>query len=123
MWNLLSGRTRRGASLVEILIVVLVLILIAAFVIPRYLGGQQGGAKAAANAKNEALDAACLATLNQVRESVSMVRTMHPTDKPQSLADFHLPDSETHCIVGGETYIYSPETGQVHCPHPGHESY
>ena len=115
---------RRAYNLVEVLLIFLALILIAAFLIPRYLNGRVTENKTAGGVQSEALDAVCRATLNQARDSVAVARTMHQgAEKAQSLADFHLPDSETHCIVGKEEYVYSPETGQLHCPHPGHESY
>ena len=31
--------------------------------------------------------------------------------------------SISKCPVGGEAYTYNPQTGEVHCPHPGHERY
>jgi len=71
-------------------------------------------------AKLRAKDTECQSNLRQVR----MMLQMQPEDSPaQSLQDINLPENFKHCPIGHENYIYDSATGQVTCPHPGHERY
>jgi len=70
-----------------------------------------------------AKDDVCREQLAGIRQSIEI--HIDPTDdsKPHSLADLQLPKSYCECPIGHEPYVYDPNTGQVHCKHPGHEKY
>lgn len=122
-----SQNKRRAFSLIEILVVLVLLAVAGAFLLPRYLGG--GGAKRADNkpatVKNKAEDGICQNYLGQVRQGIYMLKTSDPDGTPvQSLSELKgYPRETLQCPVGKEAYVYDPKTGEVHCPHPGHEKY
>jgi type II secretory pathway pseudopilin PulG len=74
-------------------------------------------------AEEAARDTVCRSNLTQVRESIMVTQTNGEDTHPESLAELHLPAEVLKCPIGHEAYIYDPATGQVHCPHPGHEKY
>jgi hypothetical protein len=74
-------------------------------------------------AEARARDEVCRSNLSQVRQSLQVAEASDSEGHPASLQDLHLPDQSLHCPIGHEAYTYDPQTGQVHCPHPGHEGY
>jgi hypothetical protein len=68
-------------------------------------------------------DTVCRTNIKQVRQSIQI--QMDPVDDiyPASLKDLGLGGDFEVCAVGGEAYEYTASTGQVKCPHPGHENY
>jgi len=114
------------------LIVTIVIIAIMAVLFtvgPNILGKQKAsrpdgkGTTIVGASMYKAKDQACVSNLNQIR--LSLTANADPTDetKPQSLEELKLGSSIIKCPVGGEAYVYDPQTGTVHCPHPGHEKY
>lgn len=73
-------------------------------------------------AEAKARDTVCQHNLTQVRESIQIAETGGDDQHPGSLQDLHLPSEILKCPIGHEAYVYDPTTGQVHCPHPGHET-
>jgi len=72
----------------------------------------------------DAIDTVCRNNLEQIRQFITLARNSSDDDKPPaSLDDARVPMSMRTCPVGHEAYIYDPATGNVHCPHPGHEGY
>src|SRR5207302_4229572 len=108
-----------------IMVVLVSVMVLAAVMLPRYLGGKTADGKIIKSPKSAAQDVVCRTYLNQVRSAIAVAKTMETDSNasPKSLAELKLPAEVTHCAVGGEEYVYSPETGEVHCPHPGHEKY
>lgn len=119
-----------GNSLIGVLVavvIVIVAVLVFAF------GGIPGQTKSnRADGKGSTLvgrsilkgqDTKCQTYLGQVRQSIQI--NTDPVDgfKPQTLQDLNLGSQFYACPIGGEAYDYDPETGDVHCPHPGHEKY
>ncbi|WP_144241209.1 hypothetical protein [Fimbriimonas ginsengisoli] len=74
-------------------------------------------------AEARARDTVCQSNLSQVRQSIMVAQSSGGDELPKSLDELHLPAEVTHCSIGHEAYTYDPATGQVHCPHPGHEKY
>lgn len=114
----------RGLGLIEVLVVAVLLIALAAFLLPRYLGGRAGG-KVVRAPITVARDAVCRTDLNSVRQSIQAAAAGDPDGRPVGSLDElrELTPDLKRCPVGGEPYVYDPRTGQVRCPHPGHESY
>ncbi len=117
---------RRAFTLIEILIVLVIIMALAALLLPHYLGGVTADGKKVRAPVTMAKDTICQEYLGQVRMAISMNKNMD-TDadaaNPRSLAELKLPYEVTHCPVGGEPYVYNPQTGEVRCPHPGHQNF
>lgn len=120
--------TKRGQTLVATLIVV-VIILILLVVFLRPTGGtspraDKKGYTVLGLARYSALDTQCKSDLDQVRLAIQTAKASSGDDTfPATLEDLHLGPQFSKCPVGGEKYIYDPQTGEVHCPHPGHEKF
>ncbi len=71
----------------------------------------------------KAKDATCQSNLQQLRMSLQANADPSEGAFPQSLEETRLGPEFLKCPVGGEPYVYDPQTGQVHCPHPGHERF
>jgi prepilin-type N-terminal cleavage/methylation domain-containing protein len=115
---------KRAFSLIEILIVMVVIMVIAAYLLPHYLGGKTMDGKKVRAPITMARDTVCQSNIQQVRQSLEINKTTDAEGGyPSDLASLKLPAECLKCEVGGEAYVYDPQTGKVHCPHPGHESY
>jgi len=117
----MDTQTRRGFSLVEILVVVVILVALAAFLMPRYLSSSKtGDGKNVPSPMQRAHGVECTNNLSQIRQSIAIITGGDEANRPKSLAELRLPNSMLACPVGGEPYQYDPATGQVRCVHPGH---
>lgn len=113
--------TRRGFSLVEILVVAVILVALAAFLMPRYLSSSKtGDGKTVPSPMQRAHGVECTNNLMQIRQALQISAGADEENRPRSLADLRLPASMLACPVGKEPYQYNPATGQVRCIHPGH---
>jgi competence protein ComGC len=120
-------RTDSGQTLVASLIVIAI-IAILAVVLFRGTGENNKarpdgrGTTLPGLVKAQAEDEVCKSNLKQVRMAVEM---RHTTDDafPASLEETRLGANYYRCPMGKEPYSYDPSSGQVECPHPGHESY
>ena len=74
-------------------------------------------------AEYAARDTVCRSNIGQVRQALILAKSANEEKFPENLEDTKLPKEFYKCPLGGEPYIYDPTTGQVHCPHPGHEKY
>jgi len=65
----------------------------------------------------------CMENLRELRMMIQMATDDNNGTFPRSLTD--VPDSikVRTCPIGGQDYVYDPDTGKVHCTTPGHESY
>jgi type II secretory pathway pseudopilin PulG len=70
----------------------------------------------------DARDTACKSNLDQLRQMIQLSQTTDD-QAPQSLDEIRGAASIDKCPIDHKPYIYDPRTGQVHCPHPGHEKY
>jgi hypothetical protein len=120
----------RGWTLVGTLVTIAIMALLAAVL---FLGSGAFGSKESPRpdgkgkttvglAKLEAQDEVCRNNLSQLRTSIQMSMIGEETP-PAALSDTRLGSSFYKCPVGGEDYEYDPATGQVRCPHKGHEKY
>jgi prepilin-type N-terminal cleavage/methylation domain-containing protein len=113
-----------GFSLVELLVVIVVLAILAAIILPRYMGGRTGPNQTVRAPITRAHETVCAANLRTVRQAIQAAQSGDPDAAyPGSLSELRLPAEVLRCDVGGEAYVYDPQTGQVHCPHPGHEKF
>ncbi|MGC8668222.1 MAG: type II secretion system protein [Chthonomonadales bacterium] len=124
--NTPAARRRSAAfHLVELLVVIAILAIVAAFILPKYLGGHTAGGKAIKAPVTAARDVECRSNLAQLRQAIEMERQSSENGSPppnlQALRS--IPRQMLVCPVGGEAYVYDPQTGAVHCPHPGHENF
>ena len=120
----MKRKTARAFSLIEILVVMVLLIVAAAFILPHYLGGRTMDGKTVKSPRTAAHDVECSEYLGQVRMAISMAKIGNENEaNPASLSELKETSSIRKCPVGGEEYVYNPQTGEVHCPHPGHERY
>ena len=126
------SRLRNGGSLIGSLVGLLVLIGAAAFYFSGGFGKKDDenarpdgkGNTSIGRALLKGEDTACKAQVEQVRQLI-YISTDHVSDTyPTSLdAVSGLPNDYDTCPIGEEQYDYDPSTGEVSCPHPGHEEY
>jgi competence protein ComGC len=123
--NSIQNRVSRGFSLVEILVVAVILIALSAVLMGKYLGGKTADGKRAPTPMSRAHDTECMSNIKQVRAGIEAQKSMDVDGKNniQSLDELKYPKEVTHCAVGKMAYVYDPQTGEVHCPYPGHEKY
>jgi competence protein ComGC len=69
-----------------------------------------------------AKDQVCKSNLSQVRQAIEAAK-LSGDGNPAELSGAGIGESFYHCPVGNEPYQYDANTGQVHCPHPGHENF
>lgn len=120
-----------GKSLVGVLVAVAVVVVAAVFfaVGPKLAGETPVERK---DGKGETVvgksllagkDTQCESNLGQLRSGIQIATDPVDDIKPQTLQETNLGSQFYSCPVGGESYVYDPQTGKVNCPHPGHESY
>lgn len=113
-----------GFSLIEILVVLVLLVILMGGAAYFYAGKGAGKDGKAHTPITMARDTVCMTDLISVRQAIAAYQSTDPDGKyPASLSELRLPAELLSCPVGHEAYVYDPTTGQVHCPHPGHQSY
>jgi prepilin-type N-terminal cleavage/methylation domain-containing protein len=120
-----SDHAAKGFTLVELLIVILIILILAAIILPNYIGGKRtSDGKTVRAPVTVAKDSVCQQNIRQVRQAIQAFTAADPDGKmPQSLSDMRETAPISRCDVGKEPYLYDPQTGQVRCPHPGHENF
>jgi prepilin-type N-terminal cleavage/methylation domain-containing protein len=115
----------RAFGLIEVLVVVIIVLVLAAILLPRYMGGRTPEGKTIKAPVTAAKDTVCRANLTTVRQSIAAHQAGDPDGKyPVRLMELReLTPEFNKCPVGGEPYLYDPQTGQVRCPHPGHGNF
>ncbi len=81
-----------------------------------------GGNSVIAKAMGKGFEVKCRENLRNVRAAVHMNRT-DDGKFPASLGAISEINNISSCPTGHEPYAYDPETGEVHCTHPGHEKF
>lgn len=120
---------RRGFTLVSTLVTLaLILMLVVVYTTGGLRVGQSSrpdgkGVTTLGAAQMRAFDTQCTSNLRQVRQAIQVVSNMGEDGYPQSLNETRLGRDFLACPIGKEPYQYDPATGQVRCPHPGHENY
>lgn len=123
---------RKGQTLAATLMVIAIIGILAVvmYVGVDALGGQPKpspradklGNSTLSLSKLKAVDDVCMSNLRQVRMAVQMTRQTED-QLPMSLNDLPSVRSLASCPIGHEPFNYNPATGEVTCPHPGHEKY
>lgn len=117
-------RKANGFSLVELLIVLVIILILAAIILPNYIGGKRSDGKTVRAPVTVAKDSVCQQNIRQVRQAIQAYTAADPDGKlPQSLSEMRETAPISRCEVGKVPYLYDPQTGQVRCPHPGHENF
>jgi hypothetical protein len=110
-----------------LLALVIIVILLSMYGLPGGTGGP-GGTGSSGDAvtivggtKNRAQDTVCRNNLAQLRAAIG-IQVGTTGVNPPSLDGLNA-GVDLACPGSGEPYEYDPSTGQVHCVHPGHESF
>jgi len=83
--------------------------------------GATGGGTPLGASVRMARGTVCKNNMAQLRMAIGIFANTNERN-PNSLEEVNAGVPLT-CPVGGEPYQYDPNTGQVHCVHPGHEGY
>jgi hypothetical protein len=123
----LALRRRQGGFLTLIgllMAIVIIGILMAMYGMPLGGGGAGGTGDSETiigGTQDRARDAVCRNNLSQIRAAIGIYAGTNGNN-PSSLDQLNL-GIEMVCPVGEEPYDYAMSQGQVHCVHPGHESF
>jgi hypothetical protein len=123
----------QGNTLVATMVVMVIMCLLA---VALFKGGSMFGAKGSTPVRKDghgttvlgaaewaAKDEVCRSNLSQLRQALQIAQSNDDEKFPQTLEETRLGADFYRCPLGKEPYVYDPATGQVHCPHPGHEQY
>ncbi len=120
---------RSGQTLVATLIVIVIMAMLAVVLMNGSLGPGKSARKDGLGttipgaAKLAARDDQCRSNLGQLRSAIMIARSNADDEPPASLDETRIGKDFYQCPIGKEAYVYDPKTGEVHCPHPGHEKY
>jgi len=125
-YRLVSRSRQRGfLTLIGLLMAIVIIgILMAMYGMPMGGGGAGGTGESETiigGTQDRAKDVVCRNNLSQIRAAIGIYAGTNGSNPP-SLEDLNL-GIPMSCPVGGEPYDYTMSTGQVHCVHPGHESF
>lgn len=70
-----------------------------------------------------AKDDVCRSNMSQVRSALEILRATNDDKCPDDIRETKMPSEFYKCPVGGEAYVYDPDTCKLSCPHAGHEKY
>jgi type II secretory pathway pseudopilin PulG len=122
-------KTQRGQTLAASLIVIAI-IAIAAVVVITGTGGAKPKPKAdgrgktvLGNARASAQDGVCKSNLSQARQLLQVAKSTDEETVFTSVAQIPGATGVAKCYVGKEDYVLNPQTGEISCPHLGHEKY
>lgn len=124
-----SDRSRKGQTLVATLIVIVIIAMLAVVFMTGSLSGGKSSRKDGLGktipgaVKLAARDDVCRSNLGQARLAIQVARSNADDAPPATLEETKLSKDFLTCPIGKEAYTYDAQTGEVHCPHPGHEKY
>ena len=122
---------RAGRGLVEVLVVVTVVLVLTLMWAKGGIGTSDGGSDRP-DGEGKTLvgrsllagkDTKCRSNIRQMRMSIEISRDPTTDRAVGTLAAIGLGEEFYTCAVGGETYEYDGATGDISCPHPGHDKY
>ena len=116
---------RGWVTLIELLVAICIIGVLAWLLLGRGTRRPEGIMTTPRAAIERGRDVECMANLRSIRQAMQLWRAGEG-GFPSSLKDlsnFGITDKMTKCPVGGENYLYDPNTGKVKCPHPGHGNY
>jgi len=123
---------RKGFTLISTLLTVVIICVLMVVMMQGY-GGLMGspmqstrkdgmGKTTMGGAMLSAKDQVCRSNLQQVRQAIEAAK-LSGDGNPTDITGAGIGQSFYNCPVGGEAYEYNAATGEVHCPHPGHEKF
>jgi len=118
-----QNSSQRGFSLIEILVVLAVLTILGGISYNYLIGGKDKNGVKIKTPYEAGKSTACLMNLQQVRLGIKNFK-LADTDSeknPESFADLKFPRESLICPDTKQEYLYDKETGEAHCPAPGHE--
>lgn len=121
-----SGQTLAASLIVIVIIAILAVVLMkgtGAFGPSQSPRADGRGTTVPGLVKAKAEDTVCRNYLGQLRASLQIAKMDNDDQWPATLQDSRLGSSFYACPMGKEPYSYDPASGQVRCPHPGHEKY
>ncbi len=119
---------QRGQTLAATLIVLVIM----GMLVMVFMYGTGGGKSSRKDGKGttvpgqamfKARDEVCKNNIRQARSGLEVARATGGDVPPQSLSDTRLSAEFLQCPIGKEPYTYDPASGEVKCPHLGHEKY
>jgi len=115
----------RAFGLVEILVVMVILVALAAFLYPKIVGNRRTADGKAATPLAKAHDTERMSNIRSVRQCIAAFKAGDSEEKnPTELTAMReLSKDLRECPVSHMAYQYNPQTGEVHCPYPAHQSY
>src|SRR6476659_7848030 len=126
-------KLQRGQTMIASMIVIAIILILAVFLLRGYTNGHLGPGSARKDKLGNSIpgvsilaakDDVCRNNLSQDRAAIQIFHTTNGDEGfPSTMEDFKLGHDFYYCPVGHERYNYDPGTGQIHCPHPGHEKY
>ena len=124
---------RGGSSMVGVAVSMIIVVCAVMFFVMGGFGLLGGEKKVRPDGKGETLvgrvrytaeDSKCKTQLSQIRQLISISEDPVENTYPASLKEVGgLPMGYDKCPIGKEQYTYDPATGEVECPHAGHEDY
>jgi hypothetical protein len=119
------ARSRRGLSLVEILVVVCIMVVLGALLMQRLLGSGKKdalGQNKLTSPMQKARGTECVNNVTQLRQGYQTALIgADDENKPQTIADISrgFPASMLNCPESKQPYQFDPATGRVSCvTHP-----
>jgi len=126
-------KAQRGQTMIASLIVMAIILILAVFLLRGYTNGHLGTGSARKDKLGNTIpgaaiagakDDVCRSNLSQDRAAIQIYHTTNGDEGfPPTMDDFRLGNDFEYCPLGHEKYVYNPQTGEIHCPHPGHEKF
>lgn len=120
----------RGQTLAASLIVIAIIAILAVVMLTgSFTGGKSSrkdglGTTTLGASKLAAKDDVCRSNLGQARAALQLATSGSADDAPPaSLDELSIGKDFLKCPIGKEAYVYTAESGEIRCPHPGHEAY
>jgi type II secretory pathway pseudopilin PulG len=125
----MNNHRQRGQTLAASLVVIAIIAICAVILIK---GTPDTAPKAKAdgrgktvlgNARASAQDEVCKSNLSQARQLLQVAKATDEETVFTKVSDIPGSGSVSKCYVGKEDYTYDAATGEIKCPHLGHEKY
>jgi hypothetical protein len=119
-----SGQTLAASLVVIAIIAIAVVVFIkgTADTAPK-MKADGRGKTVLGNARASAQDEVCKSNIGQARQLLQVAKATDEEMKPVTVAEIPGATGVSKCPVGKEDYKINAETGEIKCPHLGHEKY